>query len=256
MKVATWNVGGCHLFNGESKDNTSVYNDLDLAYFANVIKTTNADCIGLQETLTNTKNLNKNQMQDLAKILNYHWHTNRACILKESHIEPSAFMSLGSLSKLPVIKTYYKILTNPNLKITRPNGEIWITLDSIFEVLEIQYKNHIINFANCHLIPLHYFNKNYQDKEFYNLISETELFFLQLSSKPTIVLGDFNFDDLQKIYPSIFKNNLYNETFKRDTTPYKGQQDHILYSNHWKMADYRITKHKSDHYLCEAEINL
>jgi endonuclease/exonuclease/phosphatase family metal-dependent hydrolase len=124
-------------------------------------------------------------------------------------------------------------------------------------VSKIKYKKQMINVINFHLVPFHYFGENWADKKFQNMKDYITNLLVQAVKKPTIAIGDFNYADLGKIYPKLFSQGKYQETFLEVTTPTKGQQDHILYSNHWQLSTYKIDSSvAADHYLCSAELEL
>lgn len=253
MKVVTWNIAGCHKFRGRiGIGEASYYEEQDFDYFAEILKLTNADFIGLQESFTSVDG-NEVQAEKLAKKLNYPYWQNHA--YGESHYKDKNRLSLGNLSHFPIIEKYYHLLPNPRISILRPNGQTWRSFDVGFLVSVIKHQDKVINFANCHLVPLHYFKKDFADKEFDIVRADLTKFAIGLLKNPTILLGDFNYAHLDKVFPELF-NNGYKDAFNTETAPGKGQQDHILFSHHWKLNTATVEKFEADHYLCQSVLHL
>lgn len=251
MKIASWNIAGCHKFNGTISDSLT-YDKEDLGYFSNKLKQENLDFIGLQESLTSIQNPRERQADDLAVNLKMKVLGNQP--YGKSHFKNSHSLSLSNLSTLEHIKTYFHLWPNPGVTVIRPNGDTWVCYDVGALVSEVKYENHIINLVNTHLTPFQYFNRDYKEPVFMAQRKDISEFLISLQPNPTIVTGDFNYANLELVFPMIFNN--YQEAFKTETAPGKGQQDHILYSNHWKLESYEIQKHQADHYLCKVELSL
>ena len=237
MKVATWNIAGGHLLTEFVKD-AAGYEKEDLDYFIGELKSLNADIICLQEAHTSKDN-QYIQGKIIADKLGYQY-VNHPYKAGESHIKKGHFLSLSILSKYPILKSYFRENPNPNLRSERSDGSVWITLDAGFLVAEVEYEGKQINIANTHLVPLHYFKSNYMEARHDAIRTFISDFLLNLNSSPSLVLGDFNFADLKKMLPKIFSN--YKQAFVQETTPAKGQQDHILYSNAWKLLNIEVRK--------------
>ncbi|HCP08454.1 MAG TPA: hypothetical protein DIT25_01495 [Candidatus Moranbacteria bacterium] len=107
------------------------------------------------------------------------------------------------------------------------------------------------------MVPFHYFKRDFTELEFEPVRKSITTLFLDLLDKPTIIVCDFNYNDLQKLIPDVFAENCYQEPFlKIETTPGRGQQDHILCSHHWDLINYSVVKLNSDHYQCIANLKL
>ena len=252
MKVVSWNIAGCHKFEGRIED-ASDYGEQDFMYFAKILRDTHADFIGLQEAFTSVDG-KVSQTEQLAQELDYkNWQNHP---YGDAHYKGHNKLSLGNLHNFQLIKSYYHILPNPKVSILRPNGQTWVSFDVGFLVSVIKYQNQEINIANCHLVPLHYFKKDFADQEFDSVKKDLVDFALSLTSNPTILLGDFNYADLEKVAPNLFSAGYKDAFTNTETAPGKGQQDHIIFSNHWTLDDWKVQKHEADHYLCEADLNL
>ena len=248
MKILSWNIAGGHLLTPSVK-NASGYEKEDLDYFIKEIKQVDPDVVCLQEAHASVDNSNS-QGKEIAEKLGFHF-ANHAYTGGESHIKKGQYLSLTILSRFPIAKSYFHQVPNPNIKVNRPDGSVWVSLDVGFLVTEIDHEGIKINVANTHLVPFHYYGRDFM--EFQNIRDSISELLLSLSKIPTISAGDFNYKDLKQLLPKVFEVG-YQEAFSEDTTPEKGQQDHILYSKHWKIEDYRIIKAKADHYICVTNL--
>ena len=251
MKIISWNIAGAHLFRGDIQDSTN-YEEENLDYIIFHLKNSAADFAGLQESHTPIDGGDKSQAFIIGSELNYRYIDNHP--YGKSHIKEGNLLSLSNLSKLPIIKSYFHLVPNPHIQIVRPNGDNWVSFDVGFLVSEIKYNDKLVNIVNCHLVPFQYFNRDLAEPDFKLIRDDIQNFLLSLLDKPSIILGDFNYDKLKNIMPDIFIDNNYKEAFENvETAPGKDQQDHILYSHHFKLKNYSITKLNTDHHLCQAE---
>ncbi|HXS15301.1 MAG TPA: hypothetical protein VN711_04175, partial [Candidatus Saccharimonadales bacterium] len=108
--------------------------------------------------------------------------------------------------------------------------------------------------VNGHLVPFHYFERDFSESEFDPIREAITKILLPLATKPTIIAADFNFDNLEQRLPELFPT--YKEVFSEPTTPTRGQQDHILISSHWNVESAIVKKSISDHFLCSTQITL
>lgn len=253
MRIGSWNIAGGHKFFGNhSRALKEEYGEEDIEYFIKVLKKENPDIILLQEVHCFLNPLKSQQRDIIAKSLGLNATFPQAYC--ESHIEKGKNISLVTLSKHSFSNTYFHLLQNPKLTINRSNGQVWKSMDAGFLVTSIEYENEIINVLNGHLIPFHYFKRDQLDHEFKNIWKDIKNLFLQFKDLPTIIAGDFNYQDLERLFPEVF--TYYKDAFKAETAPGKGQQDHILFSSHWSLKKTEILKTQSDHYLCLANVEL
>lgn len=254
MKFLCWNIAGAYTFTGSIGDALS-YDKEDLGYFIGEIKNTEAEVIILQEAHIPNDEIMMAHAKEIADSIGYQYSITHP--YGNSHIKKGHQLALATISKYPITRSYFHLLPNPKLKVVRPNGDEWVSLEVGFHIAEIEYLGKKINVANCHLVPLHYFGREYMEKEFEHIRNDVSNLALSLSKDPTIFAGDFNFNDLSLLLPQVFKDGIYKEAFVgMETTPGKGQQDHVLYSNHWKMSEYKVGKVKADHYQCIVDLSL
>jgi endonuclease/exonuclease/phosphatase family metal-dependent hydrolase len=251
MKILSWNIAGGHTFTGAVEDSLNYEQD-NLLYFEQQIQRVNPHIVALQEAHTNDEDHEQTQVGIIAKNLDYKYFENHP--YGRSHIKEGNKLSLATLSKFPIVNSFFHKIPNPNLTTVRPNGDTWVTFDVGFLISTISYNEQEITVMNCHLAPFHYFKRDYNELEFQNIRDDITNLLMKFSKKPTIVLGDFNYAELRKILPEIFLNEDYREAFENvETTPGKGQQDHILYTSQWNLEKHEIRKANSDHHLCIAD---
>jgi len=254
MKILSWNVSGAHLF-FESLEDAISYDKEDVSYFSQKIKESECEIIGLQESHTPIDENESSQSKIFADYVKYKYFDTHA--YGKSHIKSGNYLSLSNISKYKILRSYFYQIPNPNLNIKRPNGDVWTSFDVGFLISEIEYDGKIINFANGHMVPFHYFKRDFTEPEFEPVRQSITTLFLDLLEKPTLVVCDFNYNDLQKLIPNVFAKNCYKKPFiKTETTPGRGQQDHILCSYHWELLDHSVVKLNSDHYQCIADLKL
>lgn len=254
MKLLSWNIAAGHIFkkNISNALHHENYDVEDLNYFVNEIKKADAEVVFLQETHSDSE---KSQGKIFAEKLSYQFYREHS--YGKSHIEKGQQLTLVTLSRYPIQSSFFHGLPNPNLTIQRPNGEEWVTLDMGFLVTEISMHNTSVNFANCHLIPLHYFKRHFAEPDFQNMRDDLSEFLTTLAQKPAIAGGDYNYADLEQIIPSVFTDNLFTEAFvKTETAPGKGQQDHIIFTPQWNLDTVLLEKVHADHYKCIIEVSL
>jgi len=255
MKVISWNIAGGYQLTSKVKDAIG-YEKENLNYFIKRISEINPEIICLQEAHI-SKDKKINQSGIIAKALGYPFFTTYPYRGGESHIKPNHFLSLGTISQFPIVSHRYYKPPNPRLTIKRENGKLWRTLDMGMLVSEISLQGRIINIANIHLLALHYYKKNWKEKQFQNIRDFISNALVKLSEKPTIAIGDFNYANLKEIYPNVFTKGKYKEAFVGDTTPEKGQQDHILFTKHWALKQTEVIKNvEADHYISFARLEL
>jgi len=251
MKIVSWNIAGAHTFVGGLEDALS-YEGEDIKYFIKQLRKSDADVVCLQEVHIPLNQKGFSQPDIIANNLGYRFVETHIYGSK-SHIKSGQQLALSTLSRIPVEKSYFHKLPNPNLKIKRPNGDVWVSFDVGFLVSELNYNGRKIYVLNTHLVPFHHFERDFCEPVFKHIRDDISDFLLGLSKEPTVVVGDFNFADLKKLIPKVFANGQYREAFENiETTPGRGQQDHILFSSQFDPGAFEVNVERADHYLCEA----
>ncbi len=255
MRFASWNIAGGHTFKKSLEDAIS-YEEENLSYFIDELRKVDADIVVLQEAHTPDDSSEPLQSEIIAKELGYHLAGNQP-YSPRSHIKAGNKLTLASLSKYPVISSSFHKLPNPGLKITRLNGDVWVSFDVGFLTNTIDYNGTQINISNGHMVPFHYFKRDFSEPEFEPVRNSIIELYKSQAIRPALSGVDFNYNDLQKLLPAIFEGDLYEEAFTdMETTPGRGQQDHVLFSNRWKLEKSEVKKVTADHFICIVDLEL
>ncbi len=255
MKIVSWNIAGGHTFKGTVEDALS-YEKEDLDYFIDHLGKSKAEIVCLQEVHIPANQNEPPQSNVIAKKLGYK-HIANHIYGGRSHIKKQQQLALATISKLSIKKSYFHKLPNPNLQITRPNGDVWVSFDVGFLVTQIDYNGKMVNVLNTHLVPFHYFERDFSEPQFQNVRDDISTFLIKLSEEPTIAAGDFNYTNLKKLLPKVFEGQKYKEPFENiETTSGRGQQDYILFTSQLNIQDSRVQKVDADHCICIATFSL
>ncbi|MBT5021238.1 endonuclease/exonuclease/phosphatase family protein, partial [Candidatus Woesearchaeota archaeon] len=231
MRIATWNIGGGFTSNGNNK-----FTKKDMNYFLTELKNIKTDIILLQE-------VHCNQDNTLSEQLNLSKKNYLSSNIHKSHIEKNMNTRLSTLTNFEVLSKETIFLPNPNLIKKKKNIQL-VSHDKAFLKTEIKYGKIKINIFNIQLLPLQIFDRNYSEEQFSNIRTEIENIILK-EDKPTIICGDFNYDNLQKIIPKVFSNGFKDVFQNIPTEVYKNiQKDHILISKEWNIKSFKVIKGK------------
>ena len=129
------------------------------------------------------------------------------CIPTEkSWVVEGKFYGLAIFSRFPFLDHNVEKLPNPNLTITKPNGDFWYTHDKVFQKAVLDVNGIAIQIINLHAFPFYAFNRRIDEPDFdafrnhmaHRLI-ETDL--------PLIICGDFNNKDvaIDRAFPKLFE---------------------------------------------------
>ncbi len=255
MRFVSWNIAGGHTFKKSTEDAVS-YEKENLGYFINEHKKVDADIVVLQEAHTPINPTEKSQAEIIAEELGYHVGGNHP-YQERSHIKAGNQLSLGILSRYPVGETTFHKVPNPHLTVVRPNGDTWTTFDVGFLSCVVDCKGINVNVLDGHMVPFHYFKRDFTEPEFASVRNSIIELYKSLGDEPTIAGADFNYNDVKKLLPTIFEKDLYSEAFEEiETTPGRGQQDHVLFSRHWELKKFEVRKVIADHFVCIADLDL
>ena len=255
MKVATWNIAGGHPLLGSGAEALREnYAQETLGYFTETLRKVNVDCVALQETHIAFHGDGSSQADVIGSELRLHVSPSQP--YGKSHIKDGRLLALANLSRLPILQTYFHKLPNPGLTVVRPDGARWVSQDVGFLVSQVLFQEELIQFVNGHMVPFHYFGRSFHELAFQRIRDDISHLFMALAQTGTIIAADFNYTNLQDLLPRIFEDGSYQDAFIADTTPDKGQQDHILLSKQWQYRSCEIKKTETDHYLCLADVTL
>lgn len=252
VRCATWNIGGGFMFTGDVQDGLS-YDEENLFYFIDVLRQSEVEILALQEAHVDCRQ-SVSQVELIAESLGFNYSPSYG--YGPSHIKEGNELALGVVSKYPIIESSFIQLPNPHLTVVRPGGQTWVSFDVGMQITKICLEGNELVFINGHMVPFHYFKRDFLDEEFAHIREEVSRIISQYKDLPVIVAADFNYYDVIKLFPELFEKYRFTTCFSNEiTAPGKEQQDHVFYSNHWNMVSYEIDSNvKADHYLCSADL--
>lgn len=219
IKIATWNIGK-DLVNKEINQNS-------YEHIKTQIEMTNIDIVAFQEAITDSSRL-----QALANYIseNTKLKYNEQISLSPSDMDENDKMGVAICSKFKINNNEKYILENPNLIYKKTNTVTYWSHDKGFNISQIKDLNTVIIGGHC--LPFHIFEEsplNY--KRIYDKLEDKILSIIE-SNKNVILLGDFNYANIFKLFPNLkdkMKCVYENENTRKDK-----QFDYILTTNRYK----------------------
>lgn len=256
MRFASWNIAGGHT-SGKSVEDALSYEEENLEFFVAELKKVNADILVVQESHVPVNSAERSQADIIARDLGYQLAGSHS-YQERSHIKAGNQLALAVLSKYPAITARFYKMPNPHLAVVRENGDHWKTYDVGFLNCVLDYAGTKINVLDGHMVPFHYFKRDFMEPPFRTIRDAMTELFVSFAKEPTIIGADFNFNNLNVLLPSVFKNDQYREAFVDvETAPGRGQQDHLLASQHWSIRSSEVRKTgRTDHPICIMDLEL
>lgn len=245
MRIATWNIGGGFILSEQKHE----FDTEDLSYFIDELKKIQPDIVCLQEVHVSENN---NQPKIIAKALGFEFYQIES--IADSHLKSGEKLSIAIISKYPIISSKFNKLPNPNLEFIW-NGEKTLSHDKGFLEAIIDYKGSNIKVLSGHMVPFRKFEKDFLANEFKNIRDEIERIICH-EKMPMVIGADMNFEDIQQLIPSVFKQGFKYILNGEPTTPKNRKYDKIIISSDWIFTDSNIIQGKADHYVCFADIDL
>lgn len=233
MQIATWNIGEDERNDG-GKLSLDSYN-----YIINTIKNQNIDIICLQEAIIKSDFLPSiasyiKENTDLKYIAEYK--------LSDSHINIGSRMGVVICSKYEIDSYNLFKFDNPNFIYSIDENTTYYSHDKGFIIASINgYK-----VITGHCLPFHVFRKNPLD--YLNIFRKADEEFINSynSNNNIILCGDFNYDNVNKLFPKIMEN--CSDLIDCPTRKNK-QLDHFIISNKLKCTYKNILDNVFDHRL-------
>jgi endonuclease/exonuclease/phosphatase family metal-dependent hydrolase len=111
--------------------------------------------------------------------------------------------------------------------------------------------------ANTHGNNIKMFGYDYAEGEGKKLSANIEQAYIKSLLKPLVFTGDFNCDDVERVFPNMVnKFGLTMALPDESTGPDARHTDYILCSTGVDILESHIVKTDTDHYLCWAKIRL
>jgi hypothetical protein len=247
LSVGTWNIGSGIL--GESHQKNAA---AQLEYHVALLGKARPDVLSLQECHEFSDG-RAGQAEEIAKGIGAQWH--HAWAISDSHLDPTAKLSLGVLSKYRMSQVRTVKFKNPGLSSRGPGGEPWTMFDKGYMVAEIELPDATVRVVNAHSFPFHYFGASAHEPRFSSLWGQLAEDLLALAaSGPTIVTIDLNYEPVGDLLGRIFEGQVFCDALGRiPTTPKGVQQDYILYTgSNVDLVDVSVVGTQADHHYCQA----
>lgn len=239
MRIATWNIG---------EDERNIDGKLDINSYKYIVKMMleeNIEVICLQEAIIKSEYLPSiatyiKENTDLKYVIEYE--------LSDSHINLGCKMGVVICSKYKIENFELFMLDNPKFIYSVDENTTYYSHDKGFIISKI--KNY--NLITGHCLPFHIFKKepldyieifNKADNKFSNYFNQGK----------TILCGDFNYDNIGKLFENSMKNatDLINESTRKDK-----QLDHFVISNDIKAISNNVLENYFDHKLGIFELDI
>lgn len=240
FRLLTWNIGGGIV---ESKK------EEDIDYFIKEIKRERPAIVCLQEVTA--RHMDARQTERMAR------ETGLDYVIRQphspSHLSEDGFLEVTILSRFPV--NYWKFYRLPYKDLPLQGKEDQPTKrhDKGFLRASLQVSGQELIVLCGHTVPFEIFGRDAM--EFPDISREMERI-ITLERKPTVVGADFNYENLQRLIPDVYRMRFTDALEGDVTTPHKGAVDHILYNDFLRCRRYRIKKKDADHHLCYADFKL
>ncbi len=230
MRVATWNIGEDERNNGGKLD---------------IIRNENIDVLCLQEAIVKSDILPSiasyiKENTDLKYIVEYE--------LSDSHINIGSRMGVVICSKYEIDNYKLFKLDNPNFIYSVDETTTYYSHDKGFIIASIKGYNIITG----HCLPFHVFKKN--PLNYLNLFRKADEMFIDVykSNNNMILCGDFNYDNVNDIFPKIMENckDLIDCPTRKDK-----QLDHFIIGNKLECIYKNVSDNVFDHKYGIFDIN-
>lgn len=248
LRTLQWNIGGAKIQAAAGEP----YDKDGLNFIASKISEFQPDIVTLQETHSNDGFI---QPKELANRLGWEFFVND--VYASSHIENGQKLGQAILSRWPIHDHSFSLLPNPEFKLLRPDGEVWLSHDKGVTRLFVDAQGLGIEVCTLHLVPFRKFNVDFFDK---NLLAMRDELTKSLSSgfATRLIQGDFNIDvpSLQRHLPQLLSSGCKEFILPTPTTPTGRFYDHVVYKNLTLCSANICSDVPTDHYpvICDFTI--
>jgi endonuclease/exonuclease/phosphatase family metal-dependent hydrolase len=249
LKFATWNIGGGILGRSHQRGARA-----SLDYYAAILEEYSPDITCLQEAHSFASG--DNQPEYLAEHAGYPYV--KIFPISRSHLAEDAFLTLGILSRFPIITASYQKFPNPGLTSMGPDGRQWTLLDKGYAKATIDLGDRMIGILNAHCFPLHYFRAKPTEVRFEEIWRMLAMDLGEMhSTMPTVAGIDLNYAPIQDLLAGPLRPGRYVNAFSETPTTAKGvQQDYILYTHAITLLRSTVRSTMSDHAYCQVEVKI
>ncbi|WP_203984317.1 endonuclease/exonuclease/phosphatase family protein [Sphaerisporangium rufum] len=180
-----------------------------------------------------------------------------------SHIDPASDFALAVLADGPVTGHTVHKLPDPDFPL-RINGagDPVVPLNRSLQVAELAAGpgQGRVFVGNTHTCPLDYLGHpgGYESGPGVGHARDIERLLLEAlpRDRPLLLAGDYNTDDLLRVYPELAKALHLREALEVPATvPWGGTPDHLLYSPAFRVREVAVTVPPTDHYLSRVTLH-
>lgn len=252
LKVLFANIYQGVIHEGRSKNGTHLFSAWAPSKYVEHFKQLDADICCFAEMVMDDEHGTSSTVEKMAKEYNMPFY--RSLASEKSWMIEGKYYGLSILSKHPIDSYDDIILPNPNLTITKGNGDVWVSHDKTIQKAVINVEGQKVNLFNYHGVPYHHFKRKITEDEFAPIRLATSQV-LHPDNTPTIITGDFNNENvsIEDTLPELFANGEIKSALKFDPLDYgddlsnKTQVDHVLVSQDFKVSQTQVDKNYSDH---------
>ncbi|MGL4611514.1 MAG: endonuclease/exonuclease/phosphatase family protein [Trueperaceae bacterium] len=177
-------------------------------------------------------------------------------IASNSHIDPAYKLANAIISKKPFREAKAVRLPRPEFLQELPllpNGQHAEIHDKYMQVLAFED----FMLANIHALPLHVLGSSYDSDDGRAFAKEVEKVMLEHLATPLIFCGDFNHNDIEKLYPNLFSELNLIEALPNEASVLNSELriDYMLISKDaFQIAHAFIEPMMTDHFSCGLEL--
>lgn len=237
MKIATWNIGEDERYE-DCRLTMDSYN-----YIIDTIKKNDVEIICLQEAITNS-----NKLPTIANYIKENTNL-KYCAeyeLSDSHINIGSRMGVVICSQYEISNSKLLPLKNPHLVYQKNENTTYYSHDKGFLIASIN--NLVVITGHC--LPFHAFKKDIL--EYLSIYEKADKTFESLLKDNNVILcGDFNYDNVDIIFPCTMKQciDMIHCPTRKDK-----QLDHFIISKNLSCQNSKIMETYFDHKLGIFEI--
>ncbi|MBT3413026.1 MAG: hypothetical protein HOJ15_00135 [Candidatus Jacksonbacteria bacterium] len=253
VKTLQWNIGGAKTRNESAAPaEASSYSIDNLDYIIAIIKESAADIVTLQETHAQKENI---QAEEIAKQLGYFYIND---VYAESHLEKDSKLGQSIISKFPLENHSFELFKNPQLELTRPDGEIWESHDKGISSCEAKISDSVtLGIQTAHMVPFRKFDVDPLSDELQEIREDIQSK-INIKLRNSLFQGDFNINDrsLKEFLPNIFKAGYKEVLLDEPTTPKGRFYDHVVYKNIQHLSSKVLSSAFTDHFPVYSEFKV
>jgi endonuclease/exonuclease/phosphatase family metal-dependent hydrolase len=228
LRVATWNINGGILSNGASRTRLSAN---PVEEIASTLSSYGPDIVALQEVpFSPRERLSETFTARVARLARYQTVVNWP--MSPSHLPSSELLGIAILSNLALRDESRFKLPNPGLHNIEDNGKLLTSHDKGLLLVDTEFSSRDAVFASCHLLPLRQFGGDPFEERFRYLWDAVSKCLDPLVSRPSIVCGDFNTGNLERLLPKVVAHGKFSALVQSPTRGTGQQHDNVLVTSH------------------------